>query len=642
MVELSRRRSKGAISVASVVALLTISVLLLSPGPHAGGAPTATFSFAAVQLQDARSSLAGGHGPTAAGTSTAGPTPPTYTWGVASRNAGSAVPSGRYFGQMTWDAFDGYVLLYGGRNTSGFDYSDTWTYLNGTWTNITSTLVGPTPPPTYLGSLAYDPSTLSVVLFGGSSPTDPFQNFTWTYHAGAWKNLTGAVGKAPSGRITPGLSTDSTAGEVLLVGGFSGGVVPLNDTWTFRDDKWTNVTSVAPLDALFIAGALTSDDPAEAGVLAVGAVTYNKTHSPPYSAGTFLFTGGVWKNLTGTNPEAPGAVPLIVGGSIGYLPAIGAVVVSLIGNATHKGGLYVAPLTWQFTDGTWKNVSQTAGTIVGATTAGQFGVEPYDSAFLYFSGINLYSGVSPRTLFGYHAPPTVTVSATPTTLDVGQTVSFNGSAQFGVSPRNASWSFGDGANQSGLSGHHTYATAGVYLANLTVTDLFGEIGVGSVAIVVHPAPTATIVLPATEPYSGSATAITALVSGGSPPFTLAWTLGDGTSAVGATVNHTYAASGSYSIALTVTDSVGVAVSAKATLTVQSVPSNSGTTSLTSGTGLYLVIGIIVLAVVAALLGALLARKGRGARPPPTPYTPSSVAPAPPPPPGSTGPPPGAT
>ncbi len=47
----------------------------------------------------------------------------------------------------------------------------------------------------------------------------------------------------------------------------------------------------------------------------------------------------------------------------------------------------------------------------------------------------------------------------------------------------------------------------------------------------------------------------------------AWTFGDGTSGTGASVTHTYAASGTYTAALTVKDSAGATTSASKTVTV---------------------------------------------------------------------------
>lgn len=80
----------------------------------------------------------------------------------------------------------------------------------------------------------------------------------------------------------------------------------------------------------------------------------------------------------------------------------------------------------------------------------------------YFS--NVVSPPGPVALFDYSPTPPL----------VGQTVTFNGSTSYARAPggtiTNYDWNFGDGGAGSGAIVTHTYAAAGVYLANLTVTD----------------------------------------------------------------------------------------------------------------------------------------------------------------------------
>src|SRR5207247_5510368 len=69
-------------------------------------------------------------------------------------------------------------------------------------------------------------------------------------------------------------------------------------------------------------------------------------------------------------------------------------------------------------------------------------------------------------------PPALTASFTynPSSPQVGQTVSFSGSASGGVSPYSYSWSFGDGSTGSGSSVTHAYASTGSFTVVLTVRD----------------------------------------------------------------------------------------------------------------------------------------------------------------------------
>ena len=90
---------------------------------------------------------------------------------------------------MTYDAADGYVLLFGGTDSTGATtYSDTWEFLAGNWTDL-ATKVSGTPPGTYRTEMSYDPLGGYAVLFGGcTTSTCPDQN-TYTYHNLTWKSL---------------------------------------------------------------------------------------------------------------------------------------------------------------------------------------------------------------------------------------------------------------------------------------------------------------------------------------------------------------------------------------------------------------------------------------------------------------------
>lgn len=57
-----------------------------------------------------------------------------------------------------------------------------------------------------------------------------------------------------------------------------------------------------------------------------------------------------------------------------------------------------------------------------------------------------------------------------------------------------------------------------------------------------------------SPVTGGAVTFTGSASGGSPPYSYSWSFGDGSTAAGQSVTHTYSSQGSYTAGLTVTDS----------------------------------------------------------------------------------------
>src|SRR5207247_3636899 len=72
------------------------------------------------------------------------------------------------------------------------------------------------------------------------------------------------------------------------------------------------------------------------------------------------------------------------------------------------------------------------------------------------------SATSMTEFFGTSPPPTLSASFTysPSSPQIGQTVSFTGSASGGTQPYSYSWSFGDGSTGTGSSAKHTYSSAG--------------------------------------------------------------------------------------------------------------------------------------------------------------------------------------
>jgi hypothetical protein len=87
--------------------------------------------------------------------------------------------------------------------------------------------------------LAYDGSTKTVVLFGGS-PTGTAGDAiadTWTWDAGGWRQLSPAT--SPPARSLGSMAYDERDRLVVLYGGAGQGGTPLTDTWTWDGQTWT-------------------------------------------------------------------------------------------------------------------------------------------------------------------------------------------------------------------------------------------------------------------------------------------------------------------------------------------------------------------------------------------------------------------
>lgn len=236
------------------------------------------------------------------------------------------------------------------------------------------------------------------------------------------------------------------------------------------------------------------------------------------------------------------------------------------------------------------------------------------------------------------APLTASVSS----LDVGQSVSFTDSVAGGATPYTYHW--------SGLPGCApavaptltcTASKAGVFATTLTIVDNVGmNITSMPVGIDVSPAlGTPVVSASSTSVEEGTSVAFSASVSGGAAPYTYSWTgLPSGCAAANAAVIVcTPSSSGSISVTVTVKDANGASETSAASSSV-SVSSTGSLESSASGMlALELAAAGLALAVV-ALLVALL-RKGKSgpkASAPmtttPTPPEPAPASPPPPPPP----------
>ncbi len=72
----------------------------------------------------------------------------------------------------------GRLVLFGGCCTEDFWFGDTWTYNGTTWAQESP---ANSPSPRDSASMAYDPATSQLVLFGGYALSAFFAD-TWTYN----------------------------------------------------------------------------------------------------------------------------------------------------------------------------------------------------------------------------------------------------------------------------------------------------------------------------------------------------------------------------------------------------------------------------------------------------------------------------
>src|SRR5439155_1235612 len=127
--------------------------------------------------------------------------------------------------------------------------------------------------------------------------------------------------------------------------------------------------------------------------------------------------------------------------------------------------------------------------------------------------------------------------------------------------------FGDGASSTGCSATHVYSNLGTFTVVVTAQDGLGVTASKTVSEVVNARPTVSFTITPTSAISSQSLTFTATIVGGPNPFTFNWNFGDGTTASGNPVNHSFNMPGTYTVTVTVTDANTMTVTVPAGILV---------------------------------------------------------------------------
>jgi hypothetical protein len=323
-----------------------------------------------------------------------------FSGGAWTQLAPATSPSNRSSAGMTYDARDGYILLFGGEGANGTIYtmlSDTWAFAHGNWTRLTPSQSPPQPAP---DGLAYDPADGYAIYTQvcQNISNSGFGEVIWKYAAGNWSALNGSCGESsshlPSQRLGEGTTYDPTDGYFLMFGG--GGIygeANLNDTWSYRNGNWTSRT-VSGNGFLPENGASITYDAADDAVLLFGGFDGSKVINT-----TWEYSNGTWTLSHPTrSPSARTSAGMAYDASDGY--------VVLFGGFSPTNALLGD--TWEFISGDWTELTPTTSP---SPRAGPGLV--YDGADGY---ILLFGGGAISDTWTFHAGVWTNITAT-TTLE---------------------------------------------------------------------------------------------------------------------------------------------------------------------------------------------------------------------------------
>jgi PKD repeat protein len=492
------------------------------------------------------------------------------------------------------------ILLYGGRLPPNVETStdQTWLFSGGNWTDLTSNLTS-LPPPLTDAAGAFDPSIQAALLFGGYSEVD--LNQTWLFN-GTWSRAYPSI--SPPACDSGSLAWDGTDNVSVLFGGqcyVAGPNSIQNATW-----EW----GANPI----MAGLQISATPSTVDVGA--AVAFNASFLGgvgPYSYSWQFGDGGTSTSLAPVHVFTESGnriVNLVVNDSANdslqasfNLTVVSTLMSGISGrpNPTDAGlptfffskttgGTGAASYSWSFGDGEWNSSQAPVHTY---SSAGTFNVIEWVNDT---GGGRATSRLSEIVNAALGVP---LVTASPASPELGQPANFSVAEWGGTPPYTYSWAFGDGGTGGNLSNiTHIYTTNGPFDASVKVTDSAGQVTVGQLSISIRLQAVAGLTsVSQTSPFTVS---FVGQAQGGSPPYAFDWDFGDGTpNSTAQNPVHTYANSGVYVAALTVTDSNGVRTSNSLIVRLTPVTSTPSSTGGMEWLDAFIVTAVLGAAIAAA-------------------------------------------
>lgn len=542
------------------------------------GTATTTATVGAVVTQPPVAN-AGGPYTSVAGTmitfSAAGSTDPkgealTYAWNFGDSSSATGVTP-----THTYAAAGTYTITLTVTNTDG---------LSGSAQTTATITPAPQPPVASVGG-PYTGTAGVAVSFTAAGSTDPKNEaLTYSWNFGDGANGTGVAPThtyATAGTYTVSVTVSNTDGLSATASTTATIAAAAQPPVAVAGGPYTGTTGTA---VNFSAAG--SNDPKNEALTYAWSFGDGSTGTGVSPTHTYAATGTFAVTVTVTNTDglsatasttaaisAPAAQPPVASAGGPYTGTAGSLLSFSAAASTDPKGETLT-YTWKFGD--------------GAVATGVTPTHIYTAAGTYTVTVTVTNTDSASS----SASTTATISAAPVgpptaypggvySGTAGQAILLNGAdstdpaagTKSATTTLTYAWNFGDGTTGAGPTPLHSYTTAGTYTVTLTVTSTSGQSNTAQTTATIVAGPPATGTVPVVNaggPYSatvGQPVTLTGSATDTSgDTLSYIWSFGDGQSADGATVTHTYTTSGTFSPTLSVHNSTNGA-QASAVVTV---------------------------------------------------------------------------
>jgi PKD repeat protein len=366
----------------------------------------------------------------------------------------------------------------------------------------------------------------------------------------------------------------------LLFGNYAGAIKTVATTKSYNDGQWHQAVGTLGPDGmtLYVDGAKIATDPTTksaqsyTGYWRVGGDNLASWTNQPSSAnfnGTIDEVSVYPQVLTDAqvlaqyqaSGQGPNNAP-----TAAFTTANNFLAVNFDGSTSADSDGSIASYSWNFGDGT------PAGT--GAKPAHTYAAAgTYTVALTVTDNFGATNTVTKPVTVAANKAPVAAFTVTVNNLDL--TVDGSTSTDPDGTIASYSWDYGDGTTATGAKpATKTYAGPGTRTVKLTVTDNAGATNVVSQQVTTTNPPVNKVPVAS---FTTTPTNLTVAVDGtasSDPDGTIAsyaWDFGDSSTGTGATASRTFAAAGTYTVKLTVTDDKGATGSTTKTVTVTAPP-----------------------------------------------------------------------